>query len=258
MRPVLAATLRPLLFRGKERLANLITPTCGVQTATIFGARFDLDMSDFIQRNMYAGSFEYREARVVRQMLLSGMTFVDVGANVGFYTALAAEAVGRRGTFIAFEPSEYAFPRLRRMIASNSLNQVRALKCGLGEAPGTTILYGGVETDSFNNHTATMVPHDNPNRNMVEIETLDRMALRLKLHRIDFLKIDVDGYEAQVLRGAGELLRNRRISNILLECSDYWLSKMKTTTTELLDQLTCAGFTRITRIGGSENYLASL
>jgi hypothetical protein len=209
-------------------LANLITPTCGEQTATLYGARFKLDMSDFIQRNMYAGSFEWREARAVRDILLSGMTFVDVGANVGFYTALAAEAVGRNGTVLAFEPSDCAYSRLRTMVDSNSLRQVRVLKCGLGEAPG------------------------------VEIDTLDRIAARLKIHRIDFLRINVDGYEPLVLRGARGLLRGRRISNILMECSEYWLNRLETSATELLGQLASQGFTRIIQIGASDNYLLSL
>jgi hypothetical protein len=88
--------LRPFQFRGKGRLAELVIPRTGKRNALIFGSRFSLDLSDYLQRHIYAGSFERVESAVVRKKLRPGMTFVDVGANVGYYTALAARLVGQR------------------------------------------------------------------------------------------------------------------------------------------------------------------
>ena len=77
--------LRPFQFRGKGRLAELVVPRTGNREAIVFGSWFSLDMSDYIQRHMYAGSFEREESRIVRETVRTGMTFVDVGANVGYY-----------------------------------------------------------------------------------------------------------------------------------------------------------------------------
>jgi FkbM family methyltransferase len=186
------------------------------------------------------------------------MTFIDVGANVGFYTALAAAAVGPEGRILAFEPSGYAFPRLARMVQANQLGCVTVFQCGLGDQPGQTTLFGGVEDDPLGNHTASMVPHENPQRCVVEIDTLDRVAERLNVEHIDLLKIDVEGFEMRVLQGAAALIQASRIDHILIECNEYWLERINTSTTEITQFLLANGFRKFTRIGRSDNYLFSI
>ncbi len=243
---------RPLRFRGKGKLAELIVPRAVTRDALIFGSWFSLDTSDYLQRHIYAGSFEREETRVVCRILRPGMTFVDVGANVGYYTALAAQLVGPTGSVFAFEPSDYAFPRLSRMIEKNGLTCARAIKCALADSPGDRFLYGGtVDEDPADIRTATMVPCDNPRRALVRTETLDHMAEELNIRHIDFLKIDVDGLEPLVLQGADRLIREGRISNIMMECAEYWFQRMNTGTGELVERLRGSGYNDISRIGGA-------
>ena len=243
------AALRPLQFRGKGRLAELVVPRSRNRRAQIFGSQFSLDTSDYLQRQVYAGSFERLETRLVRKVLRPGMTFVDVGANVGYYSALAAHLVGPTGAVFSFEPSDYAYPRLTSMIGNSSLTWVRAIKCGLADAPGERFLYGAVTEDcSGPLHTATMVPQDNPQRAVVPIETLDRMAEQLGIQQIDLMKIDVDGLEPLVLKGAANLIASGRISNILMEVNEHWFNRMNTSTDETIDHLEKSGFAAF-RIG---------
>src|SRR5882762_1728801 len=115
---------RELHFRGKARLLNAVVPRSGIKTARVFGSLFELDLADHIQRHIYMGAFEPRETRLAKKHLRPGMTCVDVGANVGYYTALTAQAVGPSGCVVAFEPSPYAFERLHGMIARNELEHV--------------------------------------------------------------------------------------------------------------------------------------
>src|SRR5216684_1948368 len=255
--------LRPVQFRGKGRLAELVVPRTGNRDALIFGSWFSLDLSDYIQRHIYAGSFEREESGIVRKMVHTGMTFVDVGANVGYYTALAAQLVGPTGSVFSFEPSAYAFPRLSRMIEINRLTCARAINCGLSDIAGEALLFGAVDDDFYDIHTATMVPNDNPHRAVVRTETLDRMAEQLNIKQIDFLKIDVDGFEPVVLQGAARLIANGRISNIMLECAEYWFKRMNTSAAETVGHLRSKGFSRISRIerSGSDDlatYFCSL
>jgi FkbM family methyltransferase len=248
---------RPIQFRGKAMLAELVLPKTGERDALLFGSHFSLGLSDYMQRHMYAGSFERDESKVVHQMLRPGMTFVDVGANVGYYTALASRLVGPTGSVFAFDPSDYAFSRLTKMIELSGLTNVRALKCGLADSPGERFLFGAIDDDLCDLHTATMVPQDNPQRKSVPTDTLDNVAEQLKIKQIDFMKIDVDGFEPLVLKGATGLIAQGRISHILFECAEWWFNRMNTSTVEIVEDLRSRGFRKLTRIGKS-TYFASL
>ena len=255
----LVAQCRPLQFMGKSRLADLFVPRTCKRDALIFGSWFSLDTSDYLQRHIYAGSFERKETRTVRKFLRPGMTFVDVGANVGYYTALAARLVGPTGSVFAFEPSDYAFSRLSKMIEKNRLDNAHAIKCALADSAGDRFLYGGVVgEEAADIRTATMLPQDNPRKALVPTDTLDRMAEELNIRHIDFMKIDVDGLEPMVLQGADGLITQGRISTIMLECAEYWFQRMNTSTAELLQNMRAKGYSNIARVEGSSEFATYL
>jgi FkbM family methyltransferase len=163
--------------------------------------------------------------------------------------------VGPTGAVFAFEPSDYAFPRLTTMIESNRLTNVHPIKCALADTPGDRFLYGGVvDEEASDLRTATMVPNDNPRKALVRTETLDGMADELQIRHIDFMKIDVDGLEPMVLRGGERLIREGRISNIMLECAEYWFQHMNTSTAELVERMRGQGYTKIARVEGSSEF----
>jgi FkbM family methyltransferase len=251
------AALRPLQFRGKGRLAELFVPRSKVRRARLFGSQFYLDTSDYLQRQMYAGSFERLETSIVRKTLRPGMTFVDVGANVGYYTALGARLVGPTGAVFAFEPSGYAHPRLKRLVESSGLDCVQVIKCGLADVAGERFLYGAVDEEFCELHTATMVPNDDPHRAIVRTETLDDMAEQLNIEHIDLMKIDVDGLEPLVLQGASKLIASGRISRILMECAEFWFSRMGTSACEAVEYLKSSGYRRVSRIGSASIYASA-
>ncbi len=93
----LVQLLRPFSFRGKYRLLTALIPKQGQREACIFGVRSTLDLSDLIQRFIYLGCYEPLETAAVRKVLRPGMTFVDAGANIGYFTWLAARLVGPTG-----------------------------------------------------------------------------------------------------------------------------------------------------------------
>jgi FkbM family methyltransferase len=235
---------RPIHFRGKTRLMNQIGPAAGTRSTRIFDAAFQLDLTDFIQRQIYLGVFEPQETRIVRTNLRPGMTFVDIGANVGYYTAVAANIVGKSGRVFAFEPSPYAFGKLRSMVARSGFSHVTTTQCGLSDAPGIVNLYLGRDS---HNHTPTMIAHENSDATAVTVETLDNMSDVLGINGIDLLKIDVEGYEARVLAGASELLAARRIRAILCEFNEHWLSRAGSSPEQLEEMVVHAGFAEVVR-----------
>ena len=231
---------RPVYFRGKARLLNTVSPNSGIRRTRVFGSVFELDLEDLIQRNIYLGVFEPDETRLIKKHLRPGMTFVDVGANVGYYTALGARQVaGSGGRVIAFEPSRYAFEKLQSMVLANKLEHVTAVHAGLSDTAGQSKLYLG---DGLHNHTPTMVAHAGATATEISIVSLDEEAERLGIERIDLMKIDVEGHEPKVLAGATRLFRERRIQAILCEFNEAWLSKAESSAHQLGNILQEAGF----------------
>lgn len=233
-------TLRPLQFRGKKRLLNRLVPTSGTRSATIHGFSTSLDLSDLIQREMYLGVYERRETQWVKQMLRPGMTFIDVGANVGYFTYLAARIVGPTGRVIAFEPSAVVFARLRDAIEQAQARYVQVENLGLDAIAGNATLY--IPPPSVGNHSPTLVPTPGWEPVTVELETLDGYCKHANVDRVDLLKMDVEGCERDVLEGATALLKGQRVDAILLEFNDYWLRQRGTTPDDLAALLQSHGF----------------
>ncbi len=86
--------LRPVSFRGKPRVTSPLIPESGIVTARVFGAEMQLDLSNYIDRMIYLGCYEPLNTYRFRSLLSPGMTVVDVGANIGYFSLLAASIVG--------------------------------------------------------------------------------------------------------------------------------------------------------------------
>src|SRR5260370_41311643 len=101
----LSGAFRPFpYFRGRQRILNAVTPRTGTRVVKIHGTAIRLLLSEYIDRNVYMGSYECEETTIVRRLLRPGATFVDAGANIGYFTAVAARAVGGAGRVLAIGP----------------------------------------------------------------------------------------------------------------------------------------------------------
>src|SRR6185437_10919084 len=181
-------------------------------------------------------------ARALAPLIPSGGVFVDVGANAGYFTALASRSVGPGGQVLAYEPSAQACDQLRAMVARNRMAQVEVIPVALTSRPGHVDLY---VSSASGNHTPTLVPNAGGTATPVEARTLDTEFLRLGFSRIDVLKIDVEGYEGHVLAGASGLLAQGRIQYILCEFSPAWLAAAGTSCAELSERLESFGYERM-------------
>ena len=237
---LLTSILRPVRFRGKARLLSALAPRSGERSAIVFGYRMKLDVSDFVSRMIYLGAFEQRETSIVLRHLRPGMTFVDIGANVGYFTLLAASRVGPTGRVFAVEPSPAAFAQLKATIEENRLTHVRAFPIGLGAESGEINLY--VPPTDFHNHSPSMVANPNSEPVLVPLRRLDDCLDEWGVEAVDLLKIDVEGFEPFVYRGATASLRSGRIRAILCEFNDYWLRQVGSSPMALFQTLTEAGF----------------
>ena len=202
---------------------------------------FVRNMVDDVQHFHLNGQFYESDAlALMRRWFRPGGVFLDVGANVGYFTALAARRVGPAGRVFAVEPNPSAYARLRRMVDSNGLSHCTAERIGLSAAPGEVTLY--VPPPSHHNDDATMVPVEGWAPTPVPVRTLDECLDEWGVSAVDLLKIDVEGHEPSVVRGAARSLAAGRIRAVLCEFNDYWLRRSGSSPLQLWQALSDAGF----------------
>lgn len=158
--------------------------------------------------DMYVGrSFdeygEYCEFEIdlLRQVIREGDVVIDAGANIGGHTVFFSRAVGERGGVLAFEPQRLVFQMLCANLALNELLNVRAMNVALGEAAGTVNVLT-LDPRKPNNFGGVALK-DDPRGEPLPVITLD--SLNLRGYRL--IKVDVEGMELPVLRGAERLIR---------------------------------------------------
>lgn len=139
-----------------------------------------------------------------------GWTVVDVGANVGVFAVRQAQMGAR---VVAFEPNPDCARRLLATVSGNGLDRITLVPRALGAEPGAATLVVGGSTLAG---SIVGTPEDGAvERFRVEVDTLDRVAERLELGRIDLLKVDVEFAEVDVLRGATRTLP--RVGRVVVE-----------------------------------------
>jgi FkbM family methyltransferase len=142
------------------------------------------------------------EIKFVRRLLSSGDHVMDIGANYGVYTLSMAQVVGATGRVWAFEPASETAKLLAEGIASNGFPQVVLERCAVSCASGVARL-----SLSENSELNTLV-HGHPETGRYEevpVVTLDVFMERYGLKRLDFIKIDAEGEEPNILRGGQRL-----------------------------------------------------
>ncbi len=143
------------------------------------------------------GERDVHIARFWRRHLLPGATFFDIGANIGLYAVSASNRIGPTGLTVAFEAHPYIFRFLQRNVARNCSGPVLVENLAAGAASGEIpMVYNAV------NPGQTRVARGSQSAEPVAMVALDEYCERKRIRSIDYLKIDVEGYETNVLRGA--------------------------------------------------------
>jgi FkbM family methyltransferase len=214
--------------RARARRAAAMDPPSVLRDPR--GLRFELVTPREIERFVTEGHVEEQELGLAHAYLEPGMSAVDVGANIGAFTATLADAVSPDGRVHAFEPLLPARARLERTVALNESHGVTIDGRALSDAEGTATLYDyGPGYESW----ATLAPRRidtdagvvTPVTELsVETTTLDRYCLEHGIRRIHLLKVDVEGAEERVLTGARSLLEQEAIDLVMIEVADTTLA----------------------------------
>jgi FkbM family methyltransferase len=165
---------------------------------------YDLAVDSRMMSSIYFGDYGLDITMVLERFLRHGMTFLDVGANVGYFSALALSLVGRNGHIHAFEPVPSLFAHLEQVARANPQHDLVCNMCGLGETEDHKLIsVAGGSNAGWN----TMVPGFMSSNLAVEtvpvrVQRLDKYLSSRRINSVDLIKIDVEGFELPVLRGS--------------------------------------------------------
>ncbi len=180
------------------------------------------------------GIWEPYETSLLVRYLKKGDTFLDIGANIGYYSVIAASLVGEEGLVIAYEPDPENFRLLRQNLAANALTNVYPVMAAAADYDGRSCLY--LSEDNKGDHRL----YDNgKGRRHRQVAVIDAGAHMAEIGRqVDFVKIDTQGSETAVVRGLYDLLRkNRSRLTMVVEVWPYALRQAGSSGVELLDLL---------------------
>jgi FkbM family methyltransferase len=171
------------------------------------------------------------ERQLLKGILSAGDVVVDAGANIGIYSQFLSRCVGLTGVVHSFEPSPENFERLQS--TTRKLSNVRLCQAGVGEHSGRSALY---LSDKLNvDHR--IYANEGDSRHSVPIDIVALDDYFKPGQRVDFIKMDIQGYELHALRGANRVLADNPNAKLLLEFWPYGLKQAGTNWIELIDTL---------------------
>jgi len=219
-------SLKKLQLLPRYFIRKHITSRWGTteKQCNIGGYLVDVDIWENIQKSMYLNWYEPDETEWVKSIIGPGMTVVDVGSSFGYYSFVASGLVGETGRVYSFEPSKPAYDSFVRNVKKNNIKNINAYQMGLGDSENDLELFDslGTSVNTLNIHAPTFLPQvyypvNDRNMGLVHIMRLDNFWEQNNLGNIDLVKIDVEGFERNVLVGMGNLFRNRTVKHILIE-----------------------------------------
>ena len=190
-------------------------------TKKIKNGRIKCYLGDELSKLIFVGDFEEKEAKFVRSFLEGGGVFVDIGANIGLHTIIAASALRKKGTVISFEPVRKSYERLKENCDINKLQNVRSYRKGLSEEKGKKRIKTSQDGYDAWNTFSDPSAGEEYEKEEVEVTTLDDMAEKdPDIGNATLIKIDVEGWESAVIRGGQKLLSPDEAPVLLVEFTD--------------------------------------
>jgi FkbM family methyltransferase len=174
---------------------------------------YELNLSEGIDFGIYLGNFYERQTRSALTKLVSPASLVlDIGANIGAHTLHLAQLVGPLGRVLAFEPTEFAFRKLRRNLDLNPslASRVQLFHCFLTANDGVSVPNGIYSSWPLSLEEGLHAKHlgREMTTEMAQARSLDSILAEHADRKVQLVKLDVDGFECDVLRGATSLLRD--------------------------------------------------
>jgi FkbM family methyltransferase len=210
---------------GKTRLARtLLGPSLGARDVRISGRHGVEFITPSLQESvgfylLIDGVYEYELLDFILSKIQTGSVFIDVGANIGCFTLPVAKNLNAGGRVIAIESSPSVFPYLKRNVTLNGLSNISLIQCAASNTDWQEVPFYEAPVDNFGMGSLGAQFHDKPIP--VITRTLDGILCEQRIDRVDLIKVDVEGFEAAVFRGAEKLLNGPDAPLIVFEFCDW-------------------------------------
>jgi len=225
------------LYRVKKKADQ------GFVIREINGSKMVLDVNDegLPQQLIMNPVREPYSMQVVSRIIEAGNCVVDIGANMGYYALFESRLVGENGVVYAIEPVKRTFEILQHNIALNNYCNIETANLGIGERKGTAAMFLGKQSNlnSMNSNLGLTTSKVD-----VEINSLDNFLRGRRYPK--FIRMDVEGYEYEILKGMSGLLNDNSRLIILMELHFQLLDRKQSAM--ILDTLNASGFKILTAI----------
>jgi len=207
----------------------------------------DLRLSEHMQSRMFWVEYYNRDIVALFDRLLQpGMVIIDAGANIGEITLVAAKRIGAAGRVIAFEPIDAIAQILEENIRNNAIETVTVVRSGLAETCGSAEIFascGQSYTGKEHHGLGSLYGgvNDGPAIQAIRLTTLDAYFQEHPIHRLDLIKIDIEGAELPCLRGAQRTIERYR-PLLIIEIQAQSATAAGYRQTDILDYLAQFGY----------------
>lgn len=202
-----------------------------IRNCTRNGINYQLHINDYLDHGIYFGMQDHLDFD--RESLLSFIkpdsNILDIGANIGDTTLQMAKKLNGKGQIFSFEPSPAVFERMKTNVSLNNFKNINLFNAGMGDEVGVLNLI----SHGSNHSGGAFISKDANDAIKVAVTTIDKFVADQKLSKLDFLKIDTEGFEVFVIKGGVNTFRNLKPS-LFIEVSDSLLQRAGTSAKELI------------------------
>ncbi|NET39535.1 MAG: FkbM family methyltransferase [Cyanothece sp. SIO1E1] len=160
--------------------------------------------------------------KTFKENLSAGESFIDIGANEGFFSIVASDIVGPTGRVFTVEPQERLQEVIEKNVELNRLKNVQIIKKAISDTKGETEIVLAPDTNTGSSGFTNPQKYYSP-RQKVEMDTLENIFNDMGIDTIDFAKVDVEGFEYETILGSKQLFKDHRIKRIALELHPWVL-----------------------------------
>jgi len=191
--------------------------------------------TDMVRHLVLGGSYEPSTTRVFRRYVRKGMTVIDIGSHVGYYTTFAATLVGEGGKVLAFEPDPATYKLLCKNIEANGFRNVVPVQKAIAREIATRQLY--LRPDG-----RTSRLHHTPGTQALNVDAVSLDQYLGTSAKVDFIKMDIEGAEAEALAGMEGIITHNPALTMVTEFCPFLMERAGFRPREFLRRLSDLGF----------------
>ncbi len=211
-----------------------------IRTIKVNDIYFELDISDLVEWYIYWG-FEEASRNTLLSLIKQGFFVIDVGANVGAVTLSAAQRCGSSGRVLSFEIDSDNFKKLKRNCELNTFLNIQLVKKGCGSKAEDVYVEKVTENNAGKNRVCTAPTMQIKQGKNAEIIVLDDFIKTTDFKKVDLIKIDTEGYEVNVLKGAEKIIKLQK-PILFIELDDNNLKHFNSSAKALVSYLYALGY----------------